>query len=53
MFIGVALVLQKPAFWILVVFLVILQAIRARKEARVLEDTFGEEYREYRRKTWF
>jgi protein-S-isoprenylcysteine O-methyltransferase Ste14 len=26
---------------------------RARKEARVLEEKFGEEYRAYRRKTWF
>ena len=51
--IGVTLVLQKPAFWIVLVFVVILQTIRARKEARVLEDTFGEQYREYRRKTWF
>jgi len=29
------------------------QTIRARREARVLEAAFGDEYREYRRKTWF
>jgi protein-S-isoprenylcysteine O-methyltransferase Ste14 len=34
-------------------FLIPLQAWRARKEARVLEEKFGEEYRAYRRKTWF
>ena len=50
---GIALVLQEPAFWIVLVFVAVLQTVRARKEARVLEDTFGEEYREYRRKTWF
>jgi protein-S-isoprenylcysteine O-methyltransferase Ste14 len=39
----------------LVVVLVIapLQKIRARNEARVLEEAFGEEYRRYRSKTWF
>ena len=36
------LVLQKPAFWIVLVFVVILQTIRARQEARVLEDAFGD-----------
>lgn len=50
---GVALVLQEPAFWIILVIVVILQTIRARKEAKVLEAAFGEQYREYRRKTWF
>ncbi len=49
---GVALVLQEPAFWIVLAFAVILQTIRARQEAKVLEDAFGEQYREYRRKTW-
>ena len=53
MLIGLMLVLQKPALWIVPVVVAIGQTIRARKEARVLEDAFGEEYREYRRKTWF
>jgi protein-S-isoprenylcysteine O-methyltransferase Ste14 len=34
-------------------FLIPLQARRAREEARVLEDKFGEEYRAYRKQTWF
>jgi protein-S-isoprenylcysteine O-methyltransferase Ste14 len=50
---GVILVLQNPLLWILLVALVIVQTIRARREARVLESTFGDAYREYRRKTWF
>lgn len=53
MLIGVALVLQKPVFWLLLVPMVIVQTIRARREARVLEAAFGDAYREYRRTTWF
>jgi protein-S-isoprenylcysteine O-methyltransferase Ste14 len=30
-----------------------LQMIRAHKEAKVLEEAFGDEYRAYRAKTWF
>lgn len=50
---GVALVLQEPAFWIFLVIVVILQTVRARQESKVLEAAFGEQYRDYRRKTWF
>src|SRR6185437_5655322 len=41
--------------WWLLVFSVLipLQVVRARKEAAVLEATFGDAYREYKRKTWF
>jgi len=53
MSIGLALVLQRPALWIIVVIVVIGQTIRARREARVLEAAFGDAYREYRRQTWF
>jgi protein-S-isoprenylcysteine O-methyltransferase Ste14 len=53
MFTGVIFVLQKPILWIALVVIVIGQAIRARREARVLEIAFGDTYREYRRKTWF
>lgn len=51
--VGLTLILQKPDLWIIVVVLVIGQAIRARREADVLEAAFGDAYREYRRKTWF
>jgi protein-S-isoprenylcysteine O-methyltransferase Ste14 len=43
-------------FWPLLLALVIvipMQIVRARREAAVLEATFGDEYREYRRRTWF
>lgn len=53
MLIGLTLVVQKPALWIVLLVLVIGQTVRARREARVLEAAFGDEYREYRRKTWF
>jgi protein-S-isoprenylcysteine O-methyltransferase Ste14 len=50
---GIFLFLQMP--WLLLVFLALIpmQIIRARNEARVLENAFGEDYREYRKKTWF
>jgi protein-S-isoprenylcysteine O-methyltransferase Ste14 len=53
MLIGLFLVLQRPELWILLAVVVVVQTVRARKEAQVLEGAFGEEYREYRRKTWF
>ena len=53
MLIGLMLVLQKPALWIVLFVVAIGQTVRARQEARALEAAFGEQYREYRRKTWF
>jgi protein-S-isoprenylcysteine O-methyltransferase Ste14 len=50
---GLTLVLQLRLLWIFLVVAVIGQTLRARREARVLEAAFGDEYREYRRKTWF
>ncbi|MGO9088216.1 MAG: methyltransferase family protein [Candidatus Sulfotelmatobacter sp.] len=50
---GVILVVQKPVLWVVLFILLILQTLRARREARVLEAAFGDAYREYRRKTWF
>lgn len=50
---GVILVFQNPVLWVILPALVIAQAIRARKEAGVLESAFGDQYREYRKKTWF
>jgi protein-S-isoprenylcysteine O-methyltransferase Ste14 len=52
-FAGVILVLHRPGLWLLFAVMVIVQIIRARREAQVLEAAFGEAYREYRRKTWF
>ena len=50
---GVFLMLRQPALWLLLLIVVPMQTIRARQEARVLEATFGDAYREYRRRTWF
>ena|SRR5215472_7024682 len=50
---GVVLYWNRPyLLWIFAV-VIPLQAWRARKEARVLEEKFGEDYRAYRRQTWF
>jgi protein-S-isoprenylcysteine O-methyltransferase Ste14 len=50
---GVVLVLHRPILWLVLVAVIILQTVRARREALVLEAAFGDAYREYRRKTWF
>jgi protein-S-isoprenylcysteine O-methyltransferase Ste14 len=50
---GLALYINMP--FLLLAFLVVipLQIVRARAEARVLEEKFGDAYREYRARTWF
>jgi protein-S-isoprenylcysteine O-methyltransferase Ste14 len=53
MLLGLVLLLQKPYLWTVLIFVLLMQIVRARREASVLEAAFGEEYREYRRKTWF
>ncbi|MFZ0314000.1 MAG: isoprenylcysteine carboxylmethyltransferase family protein [Candidatus Korobacteraceae bacterium] len=50
---GLLLVLQQPILVIVLAILIIVQAVRARREARVLEAAFGDAYRQYRSKTWF
>jgi protein-S-isoprenylcysteine O-methyltransferase Ste14 len=52
-FLGLAMFI--PAWRLLLLLLVVIpvQIVRARREAGVLEATFGEEYRRYRRQTWF
>ncbi len=52
-FLGIAMFIP---FWPLLLALIIvipMQIVRARREAAVLEASFGEEYRRYRRQTWF
>lgn len=53
LFFGVFLMLGYPQMLLIFVVLVPLQVIRARREAVVLEEKFGDEYREYRKRTWF
>ncbi len=43
----------RPVFLLAFVVLIPLQIVRARAESRVLEETFGEEYRAYKARTWF
>lgn len=50
---GLVLLLHRPRLWLLFAAIIVMQTIRARREAQVLEGAFGEAYREYRRKTWF
>ena len=50
---GIVLVLHRPVLWLVLLALIVMQTLRARREARVLEAAFGDAYREYRRKTWF
>ncbi len=51
--VGLILFSGQP-YWLLVLLALIpVQIWRARKEAKVLEEKFGEAYREYRKKTWF
>jgi len=50
---GLCLILQKPAMWLFLLAIVVIQTVRARKEARVLESKFGDDYRSYRSRTWF
>lgn len=50
---GILIMIRRPALLILFVVVIPLQIIRARKEAAVLEEKFGDAYREYRKQTWF
>jgi protein-S-isoprenylcysteine O-methyltransferase Ste14 len=52
-FAGLFLFLERPVLLLLLVPLLILQITRARAEARVLEERFGDEYRGYKAATWF
>ena len=50
---GAIIFMARPLFLLIFVLLIPLQIRRARNEARVLEEKFGDAYREYTRKTWF
>ena len=50
---GFALYLHRPVYVIGVVILGALQYRRSQAEDRVLEEKFGQEYRDYRSNTWF
>jgi len=50
---GLVLVLHRPILWLGLLAIIVVQTLRAHREAQVLEAAFGDAYREYRRKTWF
>jgi len=52
-FAGLFLFIEQPWLVLLIVPVLILQITRARAEARVLEEHFGDEYRRYKASTWF
>ena len=51
--IGFLVFLGRPLFFLALLISVPIQVRRARKEARVLEAAFGDEYRAYKARTWF
>jgi protein-S-isoprenylcysteine O-methyltransferase Ste14 len=51
--IGTALMVWRLYFLVVLLALLPIQIVRARREAAVLESNFGEEYRQYRQRTWF
>lgn len=50
---GVLLILWRIEMLAIFLLLIPIQILRARREAAVLEGKFGDEYREYRKRTWF
>jgi protein-S-isoprenylcysteine O-methyltransferase Ste14 len=50
---GLTILVQRPYLLLFFCVLVPVQIMRARREAHVLEERFGEAYREYKRQTWF
>jgi protein-S-isoprenylcysteine O-methyltransferase Ste14 len=53
MILGAVISYQKPGFLLIPGTLVVVQSIRAHREAQTLEAAFGDDYREYRKRTWF
>ena len=51
--VGLALIVGRPKLLAILLVLIPMQIVRARREAAVLEAKFGDAYREYRKRTWF
>jgi protein-S-isoprenylcysteine O-methyltransferase Ste14 len=47
------LTLQNPYLFAILAVLLPTQVIRAQREAKLLEENFGDDYRQYRKTTWF
>jgi protein-S-isoprenylcysteine O-methyltransferase Ste14 len=50
---GLIVIIRRPILAVILLILIPLQTIRARREAQVLEAKFGDAYRQYRARTWF
>jgi protein-S-isoprenylcysteine O-methyltransferase Ste14 len=50
---GLLLYINRPELLLVLLVLIPIQVVRARQEQRVLEERFGEQYRVYKRSTWF
>jgi protein-S-isoprenylcysteine O-methyltransferase Ste14 len=50
---GLMLYANRPQLLLLLGPIAVLQTVRARREAKVLEERFGDAYRAYRVGTWF
>jgi len=50
---GLVIIVGRPQLLAVLLVLIPLQIIRARREAAVLEAKFGDTYRDYRKRTWF
>lgn len=50
---GVIVMIRQAWFLAGWAVLVIVQALQARRESKTLEHTFGDAYREYRKRTWW
>jgi protein-S-isoprenylcysteine O-methyltransferase Ste14 len=50
---GIIVWTNKPLLFLAFVILIPMQIYRSQQEERVLTETFGESYLEYKRKTWF
>jgi protein-S-isoprenylcysteine O-methyltransferase Ste14 len=51
--VGVVLIIRRPMLLAFLIVIIPMQILRARREAKVLEEKFGDQYREYRKRTWF
>jgi protein-S-isoprenylcysteine O-methyltransferase Ste14 len=53
MLVGVILTLHLYWLFAVIPVLIAIQAVRAHREAKLLENVFGQAYLDYRKRTWF